>query len=93
MSRIWVLLMIMGAIIEAMALSGCVPKNAYQYEDIKTEYADLACPLDASRSTESAKGKCIIDKTLALKDILTIAKTNNPDLLMPWRALNGPRPC
>ncbi|WP_419656200.1 TolC family protein [Desulfosarcina variabilis] len=82
MSRIWVLLMIMAAMIEAMALSGCVPKNAYQYEDIKTEYADLACPLDASRSTESAKGKCIIDKTLALKDILTIAKTNNPDLLM-----------
>ena len=82
MSRISVLLMITCAYAGTMWLSGCVSKNAYQYEDIKTEYADLACNLDPSQTAETATATCAINSKLTLKDVLAIARNNNPDLLM-----------
>jgi outer membrane protein TolC len=75
----------------ATVLSGCVPKNAYQYEAIKTGYADLACKLGSSQTTDPAKETCVIKSKLALKDILSLAKANNPDLLMAMARIERAR--
>jgi outer membrane protein len=82
MSRISVLLMITCIYATIAALSGCVSTDAYRYEDIKSEYADLACNLDPSQTTDTPTATCAINSRLALKDVLEIARANNPGLLM-----------
>ena len=82
MSRITVLLMVTCAYMGTAALSGCVSNDAYRYEDIKTEYAELACNLDPSPTADATTGTCAINGKLTLEEILSIAKANNPDLLM-----------
>jgi len=61
--------------------AGCTADNAYRYDTIQTEYADLACNLDPSQATD-ASGTCAVNSSLTLKDVLVIARANNPDLLM-----------
>jgi len=61
--------------------TGCASRQAYRYDAIKTEYADLACNLDQSRSAQPA-ATCAVNSSLTLTDILAIARANNPDLLM-----------
>ncbi len=82
MSRRWVVLLILCAYVGTAALSGCVSNDAYQYENIKSEYAHLACNLGPVQSTDAPKVTCSINSKLTLTDILVIAKANNPDLLM-----------
>ena len=91
MSRISVLVLIALAFAGAMGLSGCVPKNAYQYADIKNDYSDFACMLDPSRAADPAKASCAINSKLSLKDILAIAKANNPDMLMAMARIERAR--
>lgn len=61
---------------------GCASDNAYRYDSIKTEYADLACNLGPSRSTGTPPDTCVVNSSLSLQDVLDIARNNNPDLLM-----------
>ena len=56
-------------------------QNAYRYEAIKTEYADLACNLDQPEGADIAT-TCAVNSSLTLQDVLGIARANNPDLLM-----------
>ncbi len=61
---------------------GCASQDTYRYETIRTEYADLACNLNNSRYAEDSMAICTINGSLTLQDVLDIAQTNNPDLLM-----------
>jgi outer membrane protein TolC len=61
---------------------GCASKDAYRYETIKTEYADLACNLGQSRAADTTPATCAVNSNLTLRDVLDIAQGNNPDLLM-----------
>lgn len=65
----------------AWFVGGCAPRSAYRYEAIKTEYADLACNLDRSQAAGPPE-TCAVNSSLTLKDVLAIARANNPDLLM-----------
>jgi outer membrane protein len=84
MSRIPVLLIVTCTYVWTAALSGCVSKDAYRYDKIKTEYAALACNLGPSQAAAPPRSQatCAINSTLTLKDVLAIARANNPDLLM-----------
>ena len=83
MSRSPALLVTMSILALGITLSGCTSKEAYRYEGIKAEYAHLACNLDSSRTDDKTEPSCsLVNRTLALKDVLIIAKANNPDLLM-----------
>jgi len=66
----------------AWLLTGCASPDAYRYESIKTEYADLACNLDPSSQAADTPDTCAVSSNLTLQDVLAIAKSNNPDLLM-----------
>ncbi len=83
MSRSPALLMMIISLVGFLALSGCASEKAYRYETIKSEYAHLACHLDPSRSADDTGINCALASgKLTLKDILSIARANNPDLLM-----------
>ena len=77
-----VILMLACALPWAATLCGCAPKDAYRYETIKSEYADMACNLDRSRATDTPPATCAVNSILTLQDVLDIARSNNPDLLM-----------
>ena len=62
-------------------VAGCASRDAYRYENIKTEYADLACGLERSQAADAPE-TCAVNSSLTLIDVLAIARANNPDLLM-----------
>ena len=66
----------------ASTFIGCGPQEAYRYETIKSAYADLACNLDPVRTTQTILETCAVKGSLTLPDVLEIARTNNPDILM-----------
>ncbi|MFO7713784.1 TolC family protein [Desulfosarcina sp.] len=66
----------------AATVIGCASKDAYRYETIQTQYADLAFNLDPSQSAGTPPATCVVNSSLTLQDVLCIAKTNNPDLRM-----------
>ena len=66
----------------AATVIGCASKDAYRYETIKTEYADMACNLDQSQAADTPPATCAVNSDLTLQDVLDIAQANNPDLLM-----------
>lgn len=66
----------------ASLLVGCASGDAYRYDTIKTDYADLACNLSPSQAAESPPATCAVNSQLTLQDVLDIARDNNPDLLM-----------
>lgn len=82
MPRILVLLLLSCVLGVGATVLGCATKNAYRYETIQTEYADLACNLSHTRAAEKSAATCAIDGKLSLQEVLDIARANNPDLLM-----------
>jgi len=66
----------------AATVIGCASKDAYRYETIKTEYADMACNLGQSKAADTPPATCAVNSNLTLQDVLDIARDNNPDLLM-----------
>ena len=66
----------------AATVIGCASKDAYRYETIKTEYADMACNLGQSKAADTPPATCAVNSNLTLQDVLDIAQANNPDLLM-----------
>jgi outer membrane protein len=68
--------------VAATCFSDVHPKDAYRYETIKTEYADLACNLGKSQAADTPPATCAVNSSLTLQDVLDIARANNPDLLM-----------
>ncbi|MEE4114515.1 MAG: TolC family protein, partial [Desulfobacteraceae bacterium] len=82
MLRTAVILMLACALPWAAALTGCASKDAYRYETIKSQYADMACNLDRSQAADTPPATCAVNSNLTLQDVLDIARDNNPDLLM-----------
>jgi len=82
MPRTAVLLMLACALPWAATFTGCASKDAYRYETIKTQYADMACNLGQSQATDTPPATCAVNSSLTLQDVLDIAQANNPDLLM-----------
>ena len=82
MAKIPVSPLMAGFVLWAAAFqAGCTADIAYRYDAIQAEYADLACNLGPSQAAEGSE-TCAVNSTLALKDVLDIARANNPDLLM-----------
>jgi outer membrane protein len=69
-------------LLAVLAVSGCASNDAYRYETIQKDYADMACKLEPSQTADSAKTTCAVNSQLTLQDVLSIARANNPDLLM-----------
>ena len=42
--------------------AGCTADNAYRYDTIKTEYADLACNLGPSQAADTS-GTCAVNSS------------------------------
>lgn len=84
MPRTPVLTTLACALVCAVTFFGCASPDTYRYETIRTQYADLACNLSPSQTadTSASAATCAINSTLTLQDVLDIAQTNNPDLLM-----------
>jgi outer membrane protein TolC len=77
-----VLLMPACILLLAATVIGCASKEKYRYENIKAQYADLACNLDKSQTADTSTATCAVNSKLTLQDVLDIARANNPDLLM-----------
>ncbi len=76
------LLSICAQLLAAATIVGCASEQAYHYDTIKTQYAELACPLNPPQSAVTSPATCARNSQLSLQDVLTIARANNPDLLM-----------
>ncbi|GAB6905704.1 TolC family protein [Desulfosarcina cetonica] len=77
---LWVLT---GLFLGGVACTGCASKNTYRYETIHQDYAGYACHLSKTSADQAAAASaCRIDRRLTLAEVLDIAQTNNPDLLM-----------
>ncbi len=81
MPRTSVLLMLACAIPWAATCVGCASKDAYRYETIKIQYADMACNLGQSQAADTPPATCAVNSNLTLQNVLDIAQANNPDLL------------
>jgi outer membrane protein TolC len=77
-----VLLMSACILLLAATVIGCASEEKYRYENIKAQYADLACNLDKSQAADASTATCAVNSSLSLQDVLDIAQANNPDLLM-----------
>jgi outer membrane protein len=82
MPRIPGLTMLACALLWPAVFIGCASQDAYRYETIKTEYADMACNLGKSQAADTPPATCAVNSNLTLQDVLDIARDNNPDLLM-----------
>ncbi|MBC2744991.1 MAG: TolC family protein [Desulfosarcina sp.] len=82
MPRTPVLLVMACALLWAATFIGCASKDAYRYDTIKAQYADLACNLSKSQAADTPNATCAVNSSLTLQDVLDIAQANNPDLLM-----------
>jgi outer membrane protein len=82
MPRTRIHLMLVCTLLWAATFIGCAPKNAYRYEKIKAQYADMACNLDRSQAADKTPVTCAVNSDLTLQDVLDIAQANNPDLRM-----------
>ena len=66
----------------AATFIGCASNDAYRYDTIKAQYADLACNLGKQQAAGTSTATCAVNSSLTLQDVLDIAQANNPDLLM-----------
>ncbi len=82
MPRTPVVLMLACFVLWAAMLIGCASEDAYRYDTIKTQYADLACNLGKAQAAGPTPATCAVNSNLTLQDVLEIARANNPDLLM-----------
>jgi outer membrane protein len=82
MSRIPGLTMLACALLWPAVFIGCASQDAYRYDTIKAEYADMACNLGKSQAADTPPATCAVNSSLTLQDVLDIARDNNPDLLM-----------
>ena len=82
MPRSPVLTMLACALLWPVSFVGCTSQNAYRYDTIRTEYADMACNLGRNRAANAPATTCTVNSSLTLQDVLAIARDNNPDLLM-----------
>jgi outer membrane protein len=91
MPRTAVFLVLACALPWAATFFGCASKDAYRYETIKTEYADLACNLSKQQAADTPPATCAVNSNLTLQDVLDIARDNNPDLLMAMARIERAR--
>jgi outer membrane protein len=82
MPRSLALIMLACALLWPAAFIGCASQDAYRYDTIKAEYADMACNLGKNRTADAPTATCAVNSSLTLQDVLDIARGNNPDLLM-----------
>jgi outer membrane protein TolC len=79
------------ALLLAATLIGCASGKHYRYDEIKAEYGDRVCRLEPSRAAQTSPATCAVNGTLTLADVLEIARTNNPDLLMAMARIERSR--
>ncbi len=82
MPRTPVLTMLACTLLWAATFIGCASNDAYRYDTIKAQYADMACNLGKLQAADTSTATCAVNSSLALLDVLDIARANNPDLLM-----------
>jgi len=85
--RSWICALLLTTVI----VGGCASKDTYRYDNIKTEYADLVCNPEQPSSADGSSATCAIDSRLNIEKVLTIARTNNPDLLMAMARIEQAR--
>lgn len=63
-------------------LLGCTGREPYRYDAIRAQYADPACHSASVKAAGTAPEACSLGDDLTLGRVLSIARANNPDLLM-----------
>jgi outer membrane protein TolC len=74
--------LMMCLLLAALLPTGCTTAERYEYDRIKTDYAELACPRPPGGAPAEKGPGCVINQPLDLKQAIDLARANNPDILM-----------